>query len=64
MGLHLYGKGESSPASVNLPRLLRLVADERLKCVISREASWQDIDKIAAELLDRQYLGKAVLYVD
>lgn len=64
MGLHLYGKGESSPACINLPRLLRLVANKRLKCVISREASWKDIDKIAAELLGRQYLGKAVLYVD
>ncbi|MCG8546444.1 MAG: zinc-binding dehydrogenase [Alphaproteobacteria bacterium] len=64
MGFHLYGKGESSPAAENLPRLLRLVEAGRLNCVISREASWSEIDTVAAELLDRRYLGKAVLYVD
>ena len=64
MGFHLYGKGESSPAAENLPRLLRLVAAGRLNCVVTREASWSEIDTIAAELLDRRYLGKAVLYVD
>ncbi len=64
MGFHLYAKSESSPPSDNLPRLLSLVGTGRLKCAIEREASWSDINRVAQDLIDRKFLGKAVLHID
>ena len=64
MGFHLYAKSASSPPSENLPRLLSLVADGRLNCVIEREASWTEINRVAQDLIDRKFLGKAVLHID
>ena len=64
MGFHLYAKSASSPPSENLPRLLSLVADGRLNCAIEREASWTEINRVAQDLIDRKFLGKAVLHID
>ena len=64
MGFHLYAKSTSSPPSENLPRLLSLVADGRLNCAIEREASWTEINRVAQDLIDRKFLGKAVLHID
>ncbi len=50
-------------ASVGLKRLAGLVAQGRLTPRISLEADWTDVDRIARELMDRTYPGKAVLTV-
>lgn len=64
LGFHLYAKSESSPPRDNLPRLLSLVGAGRLDCVIEREVSWLEIDRVANDLIERQFFGKAVLHVD
>ena len=64
MGFHLYAKSETSPPSENLPRLLALIANGSLNCVIERETSWEEIDRVAKELIDRRFLGKAVLHIN
>lgn len=64
MGFHLYAKSVSSPPSENLPRLLALVADGRLNCAIGRETSWTEINRVAQDLIDRKFFGKAVLHID
>ena len=63
MGFYLYSKAESDPPRDNLPRLLKLVAEGRLDCVIERETSWENVGSIAKELLDRNFHGKAVLHI-
>ena len=63
MGFYLYSQAEITPPSDNLPRLLRLVADGRLNCGIEREASWDEAGRVAQDLLDRTFSGKAVLHV-
>lgn len=64
MGFHLYSKSEYSPPSENLPRLLSLVSRGMLNCAIERETSWSEIDRVAQDLLERRFLGKAVLHID
>ena len=64
MGFHLYAKSETSPPSENLPRLLTLVENGSLNCVIERETSWDEINRVAEDLIDRNFLGKAVLHID
>lgn len=63
MGFHLYNKSESDPPSQHLARLLRLMETGRLTCPLGREASWEDIDFVAQELIDRKFSGKAVLHI-
>lgn len=63
MGFYLYSQAEVTPPSDNLPRLLRLVAEDRLNCGIERETSWNEAGQIAQDLLDRKFSGKAVLHV-
>lgn len=63
MGFYLYSQAEITPPSDNLPRLLSLVASKRLDCGIEREASWDEAGRIAQDLLDRKFNGKAVLHV-
>jgi len=63
MGFYLYSQAEVTPPSDNLPRLLSLVASGRLNCGIEREASWDESGRIAQDLLDRKFSGKAVLHV-
>ena len=64
LGFHLYSKSEASPPSDNLPRLLSLVAARRLDCAIEREGSWSEVDRFARDLIERRFLGKAVLHID
>ncbi|MFL2541803.1 MAG: alcohol dehydrogenase, partial [Candidatus Latescibacterota bacterium] len=64
MGFHLYAESEASSPSENLPRLLSLVANGKLNCAIEREASWSEINRVAQDLIDRKFLGKAVLHID
>jgi len=51
------------PAGEGLSVLLRLVQQKLLVPQIEIEASWTEVSKIAQQLVDRKYLGKAVLRV-
>lgn len=62
-GLTLYTEVEFESASSGLTRLLALIEKGRLKTHIAKEQSWEESGAIAAELLDRKFAGKAVLYV-
>lgn len=68
-GVTLYGlmmfdeirRGESAADSLAL--LARLVEARRLTPLIEVEADWSDVDRIARQLMQRAYAGKAVLHV-
>jgi NADPH:quinone reductase len=67
-GLSLYGfilfhELRKQPAAAGLARLVKLVADSALVPHIDVEASWNEIAKVAQQLTDRQFLGKAVLHI-
>lgn len=62
-GFHLYSKSETHPPSEHLGRLLRLMAEGRLHCPLGRETSWEEIDGVAQDLIDRKFIGKAVLHI-
>jgi len=62
-GLILFHELKRESASVGLQRLLRLVADGQLKPYISVEAPWTQVADLAQQLLDRRFLGKAVLHL-
>jgi NADPH:quinone reductase len=44
-------------------RLFRLLADGQLHTPIAVEAPWSEIGRVAQQLLDRQFAGKAVLHI-
>ncbi len=48
----------------DLARLAALVADGRLDCQITHEASWREAGAAITGLVDRTITGKAVLHVD
>jgi len=50
-------------AGVGLALLAGLVAAGTLRPQIAVEAPWQEIGAIARRLLDREFVGKAVLHV-
>ena len=65
-GLNLYGfilfhEVKRQPAAVGLARLVKLVASGTLIPHIDIEAPWGEIAKVAQQLTDRQFRGKAVL---
>lgn len=62
-GFHLYRESQHAHARTGLARLLRLLADGRLHTRISRSEDWQQVGEVAAALLARGYVGKAVLNV-
>ncbi len=67
-GLSLYGfilfhELKKQPASAGLARLVKLVAAGDLVPHIDLEAPWTEIGRVAQQLTDRQFLGKAVLHV-
>jgi NADPH:quinone reductase len=67
-GLSLYGfilfhELKKQPASLGLTRLVKLVADGVLVPHIDLEAPWSEIARVAQQLTDRQFLGKAVLHI-
>jgi NADPH2:quinone reductase len=48
----------------DLTRLAQLVADGKLDCQITHEASWREAGPAITGLIDRTITGKAVLHVD
>ena len=64
MGFYLYSQAEKSPPSEGLSRLLQLVSEQKITCIIEKEASWDDVGIIAEELLNRTFNGKAVLHIE
>jgi NADPH:quinone reductase len=63
-GLYLFTELGSEPASVGLRRLADLVAAGQLAPHVSLERPWKDIAQVAQDLMNRRYLGKAVLTVE
>ena len=63
-GLYLFPELGIEPASVGLAILAHLVADGHVRPLISVEAPWSRVGEIAQQLLDRRYVGKAVLLLD
>ena len=64
MGFYLYSQAEKSPPSEGLSRLLQLVSEQKITCMIEKEASWDDVGIIAEELFNRTFNGKAVLHIE
>lgn len=62
-GFILFYETRAKPAGAGLARLLRLVADGRLRTPIAVEAPWTEIAEYARQLTERRYAGKAVLHV-
>jgi NADPH2:quinone reductase len=62
-GFILFEELAQEPASVGLAHLAGLIAAGQLKPTISVEAPWSQIGQVARQLLDRQFVGKAVLHV-
>jgi NADPH2:quinone reductase len=62
-GFIIFHEVLTRPAGAGLARLLRLVAEGSLEPRIELEASWGEIDDVAARLTDRDYAGKAVLHI-
>ncbi len=63
MGFYLHSQAERTPPNDNLPRLLNLIADGQLKCKIEKEANWNDVGKLANDLLNRRFHEKAVMHI-
>jgi NADPH2:quinone reductase len=59
-GFNIFYEVTQQPAAQGLARL---VADGRLHPRISVEAAWGEVAQVARQLMDRAYLGKAVLQV-
>ena len=62
-GFILFHEVLTHPASEGLGRLVRLVAEGSLQPRIELEAPWTEVGTVAGRLIDRDYAGKAVLYV-
>lgn len=62
-GFQLFDELAPEPASAGLARLVGLVAEGRLKPIVGVEVPWSEIAVVAHRLLDRQFVGKAVLHV-
>lgn len=61
--LFLFHELKRESATVGLQRLLNLVAAGQLRPHIAVEAPWTQVADIAQQLLDRRFVGKAVLQV-
>ena len=61
--LMLFHELKQESATVGLNRLLKLVAAGQLNPHIAVEADWTHVADLAQQLLDRRFLGKAVLHV-
>ena len=62
-GFILFHEIVAHPASEGLSRLAGLVADGSLEPRIELEAPWTEIGALAERLIDRGYVGKAVLHI-
>ncbi len=63
-GFYLYRESEFETAAKGLDRLLTLLGDGRLKTMVSQTGSWAQISDTAQALIDRGFMGKAVLTID
>ncbi len=61
--LMLFQELKRESAAVGLTRLVKLISHGQLTPYISVEASWTQVGELAQQLLDRRYLGKAVLHI-
>ena len=62
-GFILFEELAQEPAAVGLAHLAGLIAANKLKPTISVEAPWTQIGQVARQLLERKFVGKAVLHV-
>ncbi len=62
-GFYIFTEVGAQPAGEGLATLAALVSDGRLRPCIEVEAPWTRIGEIAEQLMERQYVGKAVLTV-
>ena len=62
-GFILFEELALEPAAVGLAHLAGLIAAGQLKPTISVEAPWTQIGQVARQLLERTFVGKAVLHV-
>jgi NADPH:quinone reductase-like Zn-dependent oxidoreductase len=62
-GFYLYRESEFEAASKGLDRLLALLADGRLKTLVSLTGGWESIGETAEKLIKRSFPGKAVLTI-
>jgi NADPH:quinone reductase len=60
-GFYLFYEVRRRPAGKGLARLAGLIADGPLTPHIAVEAPWTDVGRVAKDLLDRRFVGKAVL---
>lgn len=63
-GLYLFPELGAEPAGRGLAILAGLVAEGHLRPLISVESSWHQVGRVAQQLLDRAYVGKAILLLD
>ncbi len=61
--LRMFAELDHRAASEDLAWLAQLVAKQQLRTTIEVEASWHDIGDVAQRLLERQFIGKAVLHL-
>lgn len=60
-GFSLFSELGHEPAGIGLRRLATLVAEGKLTPHVSVERPWTEIGRVAQDLLDRRFPGKAVL---
>lgn len=63
-GFYLFLELGSEPASAGLRRLAQLVASRQVVPHVSVERPWSEIAKVAQDLMDRRFPGKAVLRIE
>jgi NADPH:quinone reductase len=63
-GLYVFTELAAEPASVGLRRLGALVEAGQLAPHVSVERPWTEIARVAQDLMDRRFPGKAVLTID
>jgi|SRR5579883_1349721 len=51
------------PASLGLGRLVHLVSTGKLIPLLGMEADWHEIGRVTQALIDREFLGKAILHI-
>ena len=63
-GFILFYEARVHPVAPDLARLAQMIADKQISPLIEVEKSWQEIGDVAQHLLKRNFVGKAVLYLD
>jgi NADPH:quinone reductase len=60
-GFHLYRETEVVAARKGLERLPRLLAQGRLRTLVTLQSDWSNVGTVASRLIERAFVGKAVL---